>query len=1008
MMTRPFNPYVTGNPVGNSSAFVGRSDVLREVLRILRRPRDNAIVLHGQRRIGKTSILQHLAAQLLNEGPYRPVYFDLQDKAGRPLGSVLENLAQAITRALGWPDPDLGSNPAAAFRKEWLPATLNNLPDGHSLVILFDEFDVPAVAQPDQASAAFFPYLRDLLASDPERLQFIFVIGRKVDDLGAIALSLFKGTPYVHISLLEWEAADDLVHLSHANHSLYWSDDAMERVWELTHGHPFLIQQLCSYAWDQAHDQEALDQPSRPLEQTSLPPYQPSRPSDQPSLPPYQPSRPSDQPSLPQYQPSRPPYQPSLPSDQPSRPSDQTSLPSDQAPRPVPTVTSEQVDAVVPISLERSRNTMEWLWNGLGPAERVVASALAQIGPGSITEDDLENLLRESGVRVAIRELQNAPQMLQDWDILEPAEGGYRFRVELLRRWIAEHKPLHQVQEEMDRIEPVAENLYQVAVGFYQGGQLDKAIDPLHQAIELNPNHVGANQLLAGIHLAQARAGEAVQLLERLYKYQPAAARPRLVDAYLAQVKVAQDENNDENELLAFYGRILELDPQQTEAAAGRRRIWRRWGDAALEVDDLPAAQKAYALAGLHDQVTEVELEMRRREMAGRLEELESLEQEEQYAEALELAGELANEYPELRDWAADTERIQGHIHLAGRYQRALGALQSGDRQTARTCLAEVIALDPGYKQATRYLHQAVTGAEVVEAPELHPGAAPDREPLVASSQNDALKDIPQLGVGELLEAEPKPDDTQQLSLWNPLDHLRLLWWALVSPQQLDAYRQAFARTAPIYTGDETDEQRVAKWSTVVLGWLPFVILVLIIGPGNLLGKFPLLFAGDLIAILVLWLLAGWLGAGNPTRLAAVVVLSGLIGSLMGGRLGAMRFALGAGGIAFGLALEAANGILFGAALAILDKIPAVLSYTAVGVVGMAASIVAIGVADLAASGEIGNATHIWAGVLGGIISLIGAILLAAVVRRHVLNGLERQQVHARPSAAGQTVQAKE
>jgi AAA+ ATPase superfamily predicted ATPase len=61
-MTTPINPYVAGNPVSDSSAFIGRADVLREVLRVLRRPQDNAIVLYGQRRIGKTSLLQHLEA----------------------------------------------------------------------------------------------------------------------------------------------------------------------------------------------------------------------------------------------------------------------------------------------------------------------------------------------------------------------------------------------------------------------------------------------------------------------------------------------------------------------------------------------------------------------------------------------------------------------------------------------------------------------------------------------------------------------------------------------------------------------------------------------------------------------------------------------------------------------------------------------------------------------------------------------------------------------------------
>jgi len=35
-MPNPVNPYVAGNPVGDSAAFIGRADVLREVVRVLR------------------------------------------------------------------------------------------------------------------------------------------------------------------------------------------------------------------------------------------------------------------------------------------------------------------------------------------------------------------------------------------------------------------------------------------------------------------------------------------------------------------------------------------------------------------------------------------------------------------------------------------------------------------------------------------------------------------------------------------------------------------------------------------------------------------------------------------------------------------------------------------------------------------------------------------------------------------------------------------------------------
>jgi signal transduction histidine kinase len=631
-MAIPLNPYVAGNPVGDSPAFVGRADVLREVLRVLRRPQDNTIVLYGQRRIGKTSILQHLAAWLPREGTYHPVYFDLQDKATWPLGRVLEDLARTIAHALSQPDPDLGPDPDTAFRQEWLPAILGHLPKGSSLVLLFDEFDVLADPKAEQASSSFFPSLRGLLTNNPQRLQFFFVLGRNVDDLDNIALSLFKGTPYQRVSLLSWEDTTDLVRLSEANGTLRWTDEAGERVWQLTCGHSFLTQQLCSHVWEQAYDEE---------------------------------------------------------------------------PSELPSVNLKDVDAAVPEALEASRNALEWLWGGLPPAERIVASALAEAGPDPITQEKLERLLRESGVRVVIRELQNAPQLLQDWDLIKPADGGYRFRVELLRRWIAEYKPLHRVQEELDHIEPVAENLYQAALGLYQGGQLDQAVALLRQATALNPNHVRANQLLADILLAQGELGEARQLLERLYEYQPAAARSRLVQALLAQARAQAQTTEDNDEELTLYEQVLEMDRTQPEAIAGRQRIWQQRGNTALEEDDLETALEAYRMAGLTDKVGEVE-EMRRRDLAARLEELEALEQEKRYQDALDLAHKLANRYRDMREWTSDLERLERQTKLADLYQRTLEALQSGDQPTAQTLLAQVVALDPGYEETTRYLHLVV------------------------------------------------------------------------------------------------------------------------------------------------------------------------------------------------------------------------------------------------------------------------------------------------------------
>ncbi len=52
------NPYIAGNPVTGSEMFFGREDVFEFVRQnLIGRHHDSAIVLYGQRRTGKTSVV---------------------------------------------------------------------------------------------------------------------------------------------------------------------------------------------------------------------------------------------------------------------------------------------------------------------------------------------------------------------------------------------------------------------------------------------------------------------------------------------------------------------------------------------------------------------------------------------------------------------------------------------------------------------------------------------------------------------------------------------------------------------------------------------------------------------------------------------------------------------------------------------------------------------------------------------------------------------------------------
>jgi len=480
-MEQPKNPYVIGNSVGNSPAFVGRDDVLREVLNVVRHDNQNAIILFGQRRIGKTSVLRELEARLPKEGDCLPVFFDLQDHAKQSLGQVLQTLANKISERLPNVNSNLASPPEQNFQT-WLA----KISPEKKLVMLLDEFD--AMASNQQQTTKFFIYLRDLLENlDKKRINFVLAVGRNATDLNDIAGYLSKSISGKRISLFKYEDTVKLIHLAKANNSLRWSKEAVKHVWQQTNGHPFITQCLCHTVWNSAYENKPVQAPEIAL---------------------------------------------------------------------------EHVDKAIPDTLEKSEFSFEWLWAGLGPAEQLVAAALASAGAEPRSEKQLKQLLHDSGVRIVIQELKNAPQILQNWDLIEPTEAGYRFRVELLRQWIAENKPLEQMQGKLDALDPEADELYKVAENFYKSRRFDAAIGSFRQVISINPHHVKAHLQLADILIKQRRDNEAREILEQLYDYNPVAARNLLVEVLLSLAKLSDDKREQRQ----LYERVLEIDPKNGEA----------------------------------------------------------------------------------------------------------------------------------------------------------------------------------------------------------------------------------------------------------------------------------------------------------------------------------------------------------------------------------------------------------------------------------------------------------
>jgi len=251
------NPYVVGSPIGQPLGFFGRADIFETIEDDLTATARHPIVLYGQRRIGKTSILRQLQRRLASQ-QFVPVYFDLMTRAYHPLDQVLFELAATIADSaqLQQPNSNDFNDQGRFFHRNFLPEIYMHLPPDYRLVLLLDEFDAfdanDSRAPLTAAAKTFFPYLRQLMEGEP-RLSSIFVVGRRADSLTKDVEAIFKYASRHPVSVLQDLDARELARTAERQGTLTFAKPAVDRIMALTAGHPYFIQLICHTLWNDAH-----------------------------------------------------------------------------------------------------------------------------------------------------------------------------------------------------------------------------------------------------------------------------------------------------------------------------------------------------------------------------------------------------------------------------------------------------------------------------------------------------------------------------------------------------------------------------------------------------------------------------------------------------------------------------------------------------------------------------------------------------------------------------------
>lgn len=259
------NPYQPGNPLqlNRRDLFKGRRELRDVVVKALLERHRPTLVLHGPRRMGKTSFLLQLPALL--PGNTLPVFLDLQRPAAtQTTAAFLYHIARAISRdarpyrlAIDSPQRDnFTASPFEAFAVWLEDVALPALRD-FNLLLTFDEFEkLGEAVEAGRLEVQIFDELRYLIQHQ-SRLALLFAGVQTLDELGPAWSSYFINIKPVAIDYLQAQEAEELIRCPdpQANFSLIYDDPVVEAMIGQTAGHPYLLQLLCSAVVDECNAQ---------------------------------------------------------------------------------------------------------------------------------------------------------------------------------------------------------------------------------------------------------------------------------------------------------------------------------------------------------------------------------------------------------------------------------------------------------------------------------------------------------------------------------------------------------------------------------------------------------------------------------------------------------------------------------------------------------------------------------------------------------------------------------
>lgn len=247
------NPYICGMPLNErQSLFVGRSEIIERLGNLLADPRCPPLLLYGQRRMGKTSLLLNLSHFLTSS--IVPCFIDCQGLAGyrdsnELLPEFTELVRQAALRYRSLELPPFGhSNEVSVYSKlnQWVNTAEKVLQSRRqTLLLALDEFEsLEGVmnAQLD-VTRVYLAFARHIVQHHSHFK--LLLAGTHLPEEIPLWHDFLINARVLKIDYLTEQETLPLIEKPVSNFPLTYLPGVSQQIYALTRGHPYLVQSLC-------------------------------------------------------------------------------------------------------------------------------------------------------------------------------------------------------------------------------------------------------------------------------------------------------------------------------------------------------------------------------------------------------------------------------------------------------------------------------------------------------------------------------------------------------------------------------------------------------------------------------------------------------------------------------------------------------------------------------------------------------------------------------------------